>query len=287
MRTSDEIDEEVQAEYVEQFPEENMSREDRQRLAISLLSKQIWSKTTNFDLDTTKKNSDFDTLVLENVVQKCLESDDLIFMEGQRREVQPDFISREEFQAEVEKRENWDTISAGDHQEEFDEMFEEIDKRTRPAPGFFERRAYFDKIFPGLKIQKPGYDLYGTSTTVLALIGLYVFLFYQQLTVDKSIFKFLQGQSSLFGGEMAMVVLAVIAVTLLERYTNRTDTKAEVKERLSKSADLKGGSPGFFSQEEMFQRASTARSMTVKLKTMKTSDLDMQGTAAQDFLKQM
>lgn len=27
--------------------------------------------------------------------------------------------------------------------------------------------------------------------------------------------------------------------------------------------------------------------MTVKLKTMKTSDLDMQGNAAQDFLKQM
>ena len=37
----------------------------------------------------------------------------------------------------------------------------------------------------------------------------------------------------------------------------------------------------------MFARTSTARSMTVKLKTMKTSDLDMQGNAAQEFLSTM
>lgn len=168
-------------------------------------------------------------------------------MEGQRRTSQPDFITREEFQVEIEKPENWDTISAGDHQEEFDEMFDELDKRTRPSIGYFEKREYFDKVFPALKIQKPGYDLYGTSTTVLAFLALYVFMFYQHLTVDKSIFKFLKGQSSIFGGEMALVVLSIIMVILLERYTNRTDTKAEVQKRLSKSGDLEEGNQGFFS----------------------------------------
>jgi hypothetical protein len=34
----------------------------------------------------------------------------------------------------------------------------------------------------------------------------------------------------------------------------------------------------------MFKRTSTQRSMTVKLKTVKTSDLDMSSGAAQDFL---
>jgi hypothetical protein len=34
----------------------------------------------------------------------------------------------------------------------------------------------------------------------------------------------------------------------------------------------------------MFKRSTTARSMTVKLKTVKTSDLDMGSDAAQHFL---
>ena len=37
----------------------------------------------------------------------------------------------------------------------------------------------------------------------------------------------------------------------------------------------------------MFKRTSTARSMTIAIKTMKTSDLDMQGSSAQSFLQQM
>jgi len=34
----------------------------------------------------------------------------------------------------------------------------------------------------------------------------------------------------------------------------------------------------------MFKRTTTQRSMTVKIKTVKTSDLDMTSSAAQDFL---
>jgi len=43
----------------------------------------------------------------------------------------------------------------------------------------------------------------------------------------------------------------------------------------------------FFKEEDMFKKATTARSMTVKLKTMKTGDLDMQGGAAQSVLESM
>ena len=45
-------------------------------------------------------------------------------------------------------------------------------------------------------------------------------------------------------------------------------------------------SRGYFKQ--VFERSTTSRSMTVKLlKTMKTSDLDVQGDAEQHFLEEM
>lgn len=156
----------------------------------------------------------------------------------------------------MEKKENWDVISAGDYQGEFDEMFEEIDRRQKPKLGFFEKKEYFEKIFPSLKIQKPGYDLYGTSTILLSLMALYVFMFYKNITVDKSIFKFMASQSAIFGGEMAIVILTIITIIILERYTNRTDTKAETQKRLSNSQDMEG-KQGFFNQEDMFKRTST------------------------------
>jgi len=81
------------------------------------------------------------------------------------------------------------------------------------------------------------------------------------------------------------MVLFFIIVILLERYTSRTDTKAAEEPKFQKKQA--GDSGGFFSQDEMFKRASTARSMTVQIKTMKTSDLDMQGGDAQDFLNKM
>lgn len=37
----------------------------------------------------------------------------------------------------------------------------------------------------------------------------------------------------------------------------------------------------------MFKRTTTNRSMTVKIKTVKTSDLDMNSSAAQDFLNNL
>jgi hypothetical protein len=47
-----------------------------------------------------------------------------------------------------------------------------------PKLGFFETNAYFEKIFPRLQIQKPGYDLYGTTTFFLAGSAAYVFMYY-------------------------------------------------------------------------------------------------------------
>lgn len=87
-----------------------------------------------------------------------------------------------------------------------------------------------------MKIQKPGYDLYGTSTAILGITCIYVFTNFQHITVDSNIFKFMAGQTSIFNGDMAIVILCIIMVILIERYASRTDTKAKKPEKLSKKA---------------------------------------------------
>jgi hypothetical protein len=59
-----------------------------------------------------------------------------------------------------------------------------IEKRDMPRLSWFERSKYFEKIFPSLKIQKPGYDLYGSTTLFLGILAIYVFLYYGNMSVD-------------------------------------------------------------------------------------------------------
>jgi hypothetical protein len=159
-----------------------------------------------------------------------------------------------------------------------------IENRGSIKPGIFERTKYFEQIFPSLKIQKPGYDLYGTSTAILGITCIYVFTNFQHITVDSNVFKFMAGQTSIFNGDMAIVILGIIFIILIERYASRTDTKAKKPEKLTAKAPEE---KGFFNSADMFKKTSTMRSMTVQLKTMKTADLDMQGSAAQDFLNNL
>jgi len=113
------------------------------------------------------------------------------------------------------------------------EKFDSILERSLYLPGIFERNDYFDRIFPSLKVQKPGYDLYGTTTTILALIGIYVFLFFDSYTFSQDKFDFSKGQSVLFIFEMAIMVLFIITIIIVERYANRSDTK-KIEEKIFK-----------------------------------------------------
>jgi hypothetical protein len=73
---------------------------------------------------------------------------------------------------------------------------------------------------------KPGYDLYGTTTTILGIIAIFVFLKYGELSVDQQNYLSDKSNSSnIFKGDMATCLLIVIIVIILERYVNRTDTK--------------------------------------------------------------
>lgn len=75
----------------------------------------------------------------------------------------------------------------------------------------------------------------------------------------------------------------ILVIIIIERYANRSDTK-KVEEKKLVNDNEEEKKKSFFSNEEMFKRTTTNRSMTVKLKTVKTSDLDMSSSAAQEFL---
>jgi len=122
---------------------------------------------------------------------------------------------------------------------------------------------------------------------ILTFLALYVFLFYQNFTPDPQIFKFISGQSAIFQGDMALTLIVVIIIIIIERYANRTDTKAVVDKRLKNKDTKLDNQKSFFSSDEIFKRTNTNRSMTVSLKTQKTSEIDLHGNSAQDFLKEM
>jgi len=113
-------------------------------------------------------------MVTDNVLKKGLESDNLVVVEGCRRVYQPDFLTKEEFDDIKDLQENWEAISAGDLEDEIENKTEFLSHRGKPKLGFFEKSKYFNSIFPSLKIQKPGYDLYGSSTISLAILTIYV-----------------------------------------------------------------------------------------------------------------
>jgi hypothetical protein len=110
-----------------------------------------------------------------------------------------------------------------------EEKVEKIEMRKEEKMGMFENSPYMENLFPSLKIQKPGYDLYGSTTSTLAVIALFIFFRFSSFTVDPG--SFVQGQSSIFKGDMAITLVVVIMIIIIERLASRTDTKkVDIKE---------------------------------------------------------
>jgi len=120
---------------------------------MSSLSKQIWASSTKFDIDDVgNKQTDFDVLIKENEIQKSLECDDLLFMEGHLKRKNQEFIDHEEMINDKKKDYEDDILSAGDFEGEFEEKMQIIEKRQAPTIGYFEKSQYFGKLFPSSKI---------------------------------------------------------------------------------------------------------------------------------------
>jgi len=106
---------------------------------------------------------------------------------------------------------------------------------------------------------------------MLVMIALFVGFTFSSMSVDVS--TVLEAPANtVIQAEMAAIIFVILVVVVMERYANRSDTKPIVNTGLEESKENKN----YFSHGELgIQRTTTARSMTVKLKTMKTTDLDI------------
>ena len=68
-----------------------------------------------------------------------------------------------------------ETVSNGDYEGDLDDKIDcKLYHKNKDKPGFFEVSEYMKSIFPSAQIQKPGYDYYGFTTLVLAILALFV-----------------------------------------------------------------------------------------------------------------
>ena len=128
------------------------------------------------------------------------------------------------------EQDNWDNVSAGDYEQAFETKMEQVHERQREELGWFESSDYFKKLFPSLKIEKPGVDYYTPQAAIMAVIFLYIFLMFTRYSYSPQVFGYMKTQSELFSMEMAMTVLFVIIIMFIDRYVARTDTKPVVEE---------------------------------------------------------
>lgn len=69
-------------------------------------------------------------------------------------------------------------MPGGDNDVDFNLKSDVIILRNKPEMGIFESSRYFNRLFPALKIQKPGYDLYGSTNIFLTIVVIFVFAFF-------------------------------------------------------------------------------------------------------------
>lgn len=110
-------------------------------------------------------------------------------------------------------------------------------------------------------------------------------LCFTQYTYSPGIFAYMASQATTLPTEMCSTLLLICAIMIIDRYVARTDTKKPIEESKFGGNKVKDNKhKAFFKQDEIFARTRTERSMTIKLKTMKTVDLDMQSGGAQELL---
>lgn len=222
-------------------------------------------------------------MVEQRRLAKGLETDSLYFVEGHKTNYDVQIFESEALTRELRAAGCERPQSSGDFGEDIEDKMQQLEQKNLPEMTYFETWQYFDRLFPGLRVQKPGTDYYGSTTLLLAILAIFVLLNFEQLYVSQS--DLLESanfnNSGIFNGAMAVCLLTIVFIIFLERYISRTDTKAAEDDKKTIADDMED--KAYF--KDVFERSTTARSMTVKLmKTLKTSDLDVQGDAEQQFL---
>ncbi len=77
--------------------------------------------------------------------------------------------------------------------------------------------SFFDRLFPRIKQQKPGRDLYSFTACTSILIILYIILFTNQMTKKTSSIS-LEFTSNLLSGNMVIAMIVMVVVMVVDRY---------------------------------------------------------------------
>lgn len=93
-------------------------------------------------------------------------------------------------------------------------------RMERQKLGFFSKFKYFKKLFPVIREEKPGKDLYAYIVAIQLLIAWFIVGYYTD--VDRT--EGIQGTSNAFSGNMVLVLIIWICFILIERCVNRTNT---------------------------------------------------------------
>ena len=83
---------------------------------------------------------------------------------------------------------------------------------------FFTHSSYFESLFPSIKEQKPGYDLYAPMATVQCIIILYMIIFYTRIDPDYTNVTADDLTPQQLNSTMVLAVFIQIAIIVLDRY---------------------------------------------------------------------
>ena len=91
------------------------------------------------------------------------------------------------------------------------------------------QNAYFEKLFPSFKEQKPGNDLYAIIATFQFLICVFLIFFYTKMDADVTITSESLTYNQ-FSGQMVIALFLQIIVMIIDRYHYKSKTFISVQE---------------------------------------------------------
>ena len=95
------------------------------------------------------------------------------------------------------------------------------------------KNQYFERLFPSLKEQKPGKDLYAVLATFQFLICLFMILFYTKMDADITNMSDSLTYNQ-FSGHMVVALFLQILVMIIDRYMYKSKTFISVQQELEK-----------------------------------------------------
>ena len=113
--------------------------------------------------------------------------------------------------------------------EKFEKKIIEIDQEIKDIEKYDEAsRSYCQRLFPKVRNEKPGNEFYGWYTTTMALIIVFIVIFYTTMVQDKT-FGSIELDTNQFSGEMVIVLLIHVAILLYDRVLYISQNRGNLK----------------------------------------------------------